>query len=144
MRGRRRERGCRFGGSTGTDSFDWTLASVFGTGLGTTLLALATFWLAESTRAEVRASTRLVELAESERRERPSPALAVDSDKRYGRVEGKGIPYVRLIAGNEKGRRASRGTQVMVDGYIPFTGGGTATAEEYVSLGSPQAWAGRE
>jgi hypothetical protein len=42
--------------------FDWQLASVFGTALGTTLLAAATGWLAWSTRSEVRATQDLAEL----------------------------------------------------------------------------------
>jgi hypothetical protein len=39
--------------------FDWDLASVFGTALGTTLLALATFWLGFNTDQDVRASQML-------------------------------------------------------------------------------------
>jgi hypothetical protein len=42
--------------------FGWELASIFGTALGTTLLAAATGWLAWSTRSEVRATQRLAEL----------------------------------------------------------------------------------
>jgi hypothetical protein len=44
------------------ERFDWHLASVFGTALGTTLLAAATGWLAWSTRSEVRATQDLAEL----------------------------------------------------------------------------------
>lgn len=44
------------------EGFDWELASVFGTAVGTTLLALATGWLAYSTRSEVRATQQLAEL----------------------------------------------------------------------------------
>jgi hypothetical protein len=42
--------------------FGWELAAVFGTALGTTLLAVATGWLAWSTRSEVRATQDLAEL----------------------------------------------------------------------------------
>ena len=45
-------------------SFDWELASVFGTAAGTTLLALATFLLALLTRTEVAATQRLAEAGE--------------------------------------------------------------------------------
>jgi len=54
--------------------FDWDVASVFGTAVGTTLLALATGGLAYSTWQDVRASQRTevtgrsLELAENERR----------------------------------------------------------------------------
>ena len=55
--------------------FDWDVASVFGTAVGTTLLALATGGLAYSTWQDVRASQRIaevtgrsLELAENERR----------------------------------------------------------------------------
>jgi hypothetical protein len=53
--------------------FDWELASIFGTAVGTTLLALATGWLAYSTRSEVRATQDLAELTREEQaaRERP-------------------------------------------------------------------------
>jgi hypothetical protein len=44
------------------DGFDWSLASVFGTALGTTLLALATFWLGFNTDQDVRASQDLAVL----------------------------------------------------------------------------------
>ena len=41
------------------EEFNWELASIFGTAVGTTLLALATGWLAYSTRSEVRATQKL-------------------------------------------------------------------------------------
>jgi hypothetical protein len=44
------------------EGFDWELASIFGTAVGTTLLALSTGWLAYSTRSEVRATQQLAEL----------------------------------------------------------------------------------
>jgi hypothetical protein len=55
------------------EGFDWELASIFGTALGTTLLALATSTLAYSTRSEVRATKELAELTarDQENRERP-------------------------------------------------------------------------
>jgi hypothetical protein len=45
------------------DGFDWGLASVFGTALGTTLLALATFWLGFNTDQDVRASQQLARIS---------------------------------------------------------------------------------
>jgi len=42
--------------------FNWEVMSIFGTALGTTLLALGTSWLAASTYQDVRATQRLTEL----------------------------------------------------------------------------------
>jgi hypothetical protein len=62
--------------------FSWAVASVFGTALGTTLLAVATLGLAYSTWQDVRASQQVAEvtgrslrLAETEREERMRPAV---------------------------------------------------------------------
>ena len=54
-------------------SFDWELASIFGTAVGTTALALATGGLALTTSSDVRATWRLAELtkADQDARERP-------------------------------------------------------------------------
>src|SRR5689334_11098501 len=41
--------------------FDWELASIFGTAVGTVLLALATAYLAQQTRVEAEATRRSVE-----------------------------------------------------------------------------------
>jgi hypothetical protein len=51
-----------FVGAPHDERFSWELASIFGTALGTTLLAAATGWLAWSTRSEVRATQDLAEL----------------------------------------------------------------------------------
>jgi hypothetical protein len=62
--------------------FDWDVASVFGTALGTTLLAVATLGLAYSTWQDVRASQQIaevtrrsLELAQDEREERLRPVV---------------------------------------------------------------------
>jgi len=64
------------------EGFNWETASVFGTALGTTLLAVGTLALAYSTWQDVRASQRIakatsrtLELAEEERKDRLSPAV---------------------------------------------------------------------
>jgi hypothetical protein len=58
--------------------FDWELASIFGTALGTTLLALATAWLAYSTRSEVRATQELAELTREDQAARDRPVVLVE------------------------------------------------------------------
>jgi hypothetical protein len=74
-------------GCVGSDGgFSGELASVFGTAMGTTLLSAATYWLAYSTRSEVRATQRLADSAEQDRRERLRPlvigaAERVDNDR---------------------------------------------------------------
>jgi len=57
--------------------FGWELAAIFGTALGTTLLAVATGWLAWSTRSEVRATQELAELTRRQQMasERPDVLL---------------------------------------------------------------------
>lgn len=60
------------------DGFDWELASIFGTALGTTLLALATGWVAYSTRAEVRATQQLAKVARDDQVARDRPVVLVE------------------------------------------------------------------
>jgi hypothetical protein len=56
-------------------TFSWELASIFGTALGTTLLAAATGWLAWSTRSEVRATQDLAELTRRQQAASERPLL---------------------------------------------------------------------
>jgi hypothetical protein len=55
--------------------FQWELASIFGTALGTTLLAAATGALAYSTWSDVRATWRLAELTKRDQDERERPIV---------------------------------------------------------------------
>jgi len=64
-----------FGGAPKKEEFDWDLASVFGTALGTTLLAIGTGALAWSTRADVRATQELAELTKKDQTERERPVV---------------------------------------------------------------------
>jgi hypothetical protein len=59
----------------GHDGFDWTLASVFGTALGTTLLAAATGALAYSTWSDVRATWELAGLTRLDQDARIRPTV---------------------------------------------------------------------
>jgi hypothetical protein len=59
----------------GHDSFEWEVASIFGTAVGTTLLALATGFLAIGTWRDVRASQSMVELTRKEQNERIRPVV---------------------------------------------------------------------
>jgi hypothetical protein len=66
--------GVGFVGSHDED-FSWELASIFGTALGTTLLAVATGWLAWSTRSEVRATQDLAELTKEQQAASDRPVV---------------------------------------------------------------------
>jgi hypothetical protein len=90
--------------------FNWNLAASFGTALGTTLLALATFWVATSTHQDVRASqiiagltaeqVRLVQeanrMTNEEQRERLTPAV-IGSAAGGSSGGGQGEVNVELI-----------------------------------------------
>ena len=79
--------------------FDWELASIFGTAVGTTLLALATGWLAYSTRSEVRATQDLAELTRQEQADRARPVVLLKETPRFGPEPGNpgtGLLHVQL------------------------------------------------
>jgi hypothetical protein len=59
--------------------FSWELAAVFGTALGTTLLALSTGALAWSTRSEVRATQDLAELTREQQAANERPVVLQES-----------------------------------------------------------------
>lgn len=74
------------------ESFSWELAAIFGTALGTTGLAAATYWLASSTRTEVRATQQLAELTRSDQAARELPVVVLEwirfqGSPRNGRLE---------------------------------------------------------
>jgi hypothetical protein len=72
------------------ERFDWELASIFGTAVGTTLLALATGWLAYSTRKEVRATQELAELTREDQVARDRPVVMVEGwNHEPGKVGGR-------------------------------------------------------
>ena len=79
--------------------FDWELASIFGTAVGTTLLALGTGWLAYSTRSEVRATQDLAELTRQEQVARERPVVLVKDPPRFEQESGnptRGLLHVPL------------------------------------------------
>jgi hypothetical protein len=55
--------------------FDWELASIFGTAVGTTLLAVGTGLLAYSTRSEVSATKELADLTREDQANRERPLI---------------------------------------------------------------------
>lgn len=63
--------------------FQWELASIFGTALGTTLLAAATGALAYSTWSDVRATWQLADLTKRDQDERERPVVLVEGSS-YG------------------------------------------------------------
>ena len=120
-----------------SSSFDWELWALVLTGLGTTALAIATGLLAFSTWKDVRASQEIAqeardanELARVEQARRPELTLLRDEERIYSRVEGDGNGYVRLLVHNESGRRAARGTRVIVPQYESWM-------KRIIALGSP-------
>ena len=58
-------------------SFDWELASIFGTAVGTTLLAIATGCLAYTTSGDVRATWELARLTKSDQDARERPVVVM-------------------------------------------------------------------
>jgi hypothetical protein len=64
--------------------FQWELASVFGTALGTTLLAAATGALAYSTWGDLRATWQLANLTKRDQDERERPVVLVQSRSGFG------------------------------------------------------------
>jgi hypothetical protein len=63
---------------------------------------------------------------------RPSLSLHEDPERTHSRVEGNGIPYVRLLVRNAKGKRSARNARVVLDGYRRADSTGPLTR-----LGSP-------
>jgi hypothetical protein len=110
------------------EGFDWGVASIFGTALGTTLLAVSTLALAYSTWQDVRASQQIAEvtgrslnLAEAEREERLRPAV-------LGTVREVNLhpppdvrPFMDILLHNVGG-----GVAVRVEVVAEYAGGGVA------------------
>lgn len=71
----------------------------------------------------------------AERRSRPDLSLELDSDGTQTRLEGEPprIPWIRLMVRNAPGRRAARGTRVLVDHYRE-----RYTTAPVVSLAGPE------
>lgn len=137
--------------------FDWELAAVVLTGLGTTALALATVILAWVTRKDVataqgiarasqetaQAAREANEIARSEIERRPMLGLVADEPRLHSQVETtpdgrREIPCVRLIVTNATGRRAAIRTRVLVDRYMRADGTPPMSAGS-PSLGWPTA-----
>jgi hypothetical protein len=69
----------RFAGRVGAEGFDWELASIFGTALGTTLLAAVTGALAYTTSGDVRATWELARLTSRDQEARERPVVVLTS-----------------------------------------------------------------
>jgi hypothetical protein len=86
-----------------TGSFDWELASVFGTAVGTFLLALATGGLAITTALDVSQTRRLADLALEDREDRIRPIIigavtGVGANELVATVHNIGLgPAVRVL-----------------------------------------------
>lgn len=78
------------------DGFDWELAAIVLTGLGTTALAAATGWLAHSTRIDVRATTDLAQTTREQYAASERPSLLVARPPGYSGPYGSGQLQVVL------------------------------------------------
>jgi hypothetical protein len=126
-------------------AFDWELFAVVLTGFGTTGLAGVTGLLSWATWQDVRASQRAaqaaeaqLELAQTDQARRPALSLLEDGGV-HSRAETPHAAYVRLVVSNERGRRAARGTRVLVDRYWPAADPANITTIGSPSLGWPSA-----
>jgi hypothetical protein len=63
---------------------------------------------------------------------RPSLSLRKDQEKILSRVEGDGLPYIRLLVKNKGWRRIARGTRVFVAGHQKL-----GASAPVVTMGSP-------
>jgi hypothetical protein len=79
-----------------TPTSNWELAAIFGTALGTTLLALSTGALAWSTRSEVRATQRLAELTQEQQAANDRPVLILQQRASFAGTPENGVVQLRL------------------------------------------------
>jgi hypothetical protein len=63
---------------------------------------------------------------------RPNLSLLEDDERTHSRVEGDGVPYVRLLVRNAKGKRSAKHARVVLDGYRS-----AGSTDPFVRLGSP-------
>ena len=109
----------------GDDGFEWEIAAIFGTAVGTTLLALVTGLLAIGTWKDVRASQSMVELTRAEQYERIRPVV-------IGGVAGT------TITGAQAGRLYSVAVRV----GLANVGGGPAVRVEVAVVWTGSAFVG--
>jgi hypothetical protein len=74
----------------GTHGFDWDLAAVFGTALGTTLLAITTGGLAYLTGREVSATKELAQLTRADQVARERPVVILHTAVFREQIQGEG------------------------------------------------------
>lgn len=78
------------------EEFSWEIASIFGTALGTTLLAGATGWLAWSTRSEVRATQDLAEVTRRQQAASERPTVLLMRNSSWSGAPENGVVSVEL------------------------------------------------
>ena len=122
----------------GWDHFNWEVASIFGTALGTTALAAFTGALAFATSGDVRATWRLAELTQEdqEARQRPmvmalSTQLSFTDNRGYLQVQCLNVglgPAIRLrIEARYDGPSLPEGKPEVLREVIPALGVGLTT-----------------
>lgn len=63
---------------------------------------------------------------------RPNLSLETDPERTHSRVEGDGLPYIRLLVRNAKGKRSAKQARVVLDGYRR-----AESTDPFTRLGSP-------
>ena len=81
------------------EHFQWDLASIFGTALGTTLLALATGALAFLTARDVSATQALAQLGQADQEAREQPIVVVQGASFSGSRDAGGVDVVLVNVG---------------------------------------------
>ncbi len=122
-----------------TGGFDMELFAVVLTGLGTTALAAATALLSVSTWRDVRASQEIAREAQETNRlanldRELAPILTLEAPneevRKLSQVEARSVPFVRVLVRNDRGKRAAKGSRVVVPEYLSWQG-------NVQTLGSP-------
>jgi hypothetical protein len=71
---------------------------------------------------------------------RPSLSLHEDPERTHSRVEGNGLPHLRVLVRNAKGKRSAKNARVVLDGYRAATSDGPFTRLASPFLGWPSAF----
>jgi hypothetical protein len=96
------------------------------------LLALSLWWIAPPIAISIVALVVSVLAAILPYWRRPSLSLHEDAEYEHSRVEGNGVPHLRALVHNKKGKRSARHARVVLDGYRKVGADGS-----YTRLGSP-------
>jgi hypothetical protein len=113
------------------EGFDWELAAIFGTALGTTALAGVTGTLAFATSGDVRATWELADLTRRDQQGRERP-LVIQQDARFEQLdeprdEGRSVGLLRI-----KLRNVGLGPALRIEVFVRYEGGGRAATWRFI------------